>query len=165
MVEIGAIIEGKITGITGFGAFVEIDGGKTGLVHISEVASGYVEKIGDHLTEGQEVKVKVVSVEPSGKIALSIKKALEASAPRSGGRSGAYGEKRESRPTRIRREVEVFDPSTQPVQFSPPAPQGKKAVPLVSLEDKLLRFKQDSEEKMAALKRSSKDKRGGYKGK
>ena len=61
-VEVGAIIEGKITGITKFGAFVELGEGKTGMVHISEVASTYVKEIRDHIQEGQTVKVKVLPV-------------------------------------------------------------------------------------------------------
>lgn len=58
-VEIGEILEGKVTGITKFGAFVELPGGKTGMVHISEVSNSYVEDISQHLKEGDQVKVKV----------------------------------------------------------------------------------------------------------
>lgn len=74
---VGAIAEGKVTGITNFGAFVALPGGKTGMVHISEIANTYVNNIRDHLTEGQEVKVKVLAIDPAGKINLSIKKALD----------------------------------------------------------------------------------------
>ena len=77
-VEVGSILEGKVTGITNFGAFVELEEGKSGMVHISEVALTYVEKISDFLEEGQTVKVKVLSVdEANGKISLSIKRAME----------------------------------------------------------------------------------------
>ena len=76
-IETGVIVEGKITGITDFGAFVEIEGGKTGMVHISEVALDFVRDIREHLEIGQQVKCKVVSVSPEGKISLSIRKALE----------------------------------------------------------------------------------------
>ena len=74
--EVGSIVEGKVTGITGFGAFVEVDKGQTGLVHISEVASEYVKDIKEHLKLNQEVKVKVISLE-NNKIFLSIKQAQE----------------------------------------------------------------------------------------
>ena len=74
--EVGSIVEGKVTGITGFGAFVEVDKGQTGLVHISEVASEYVKDIKEHLKLNQEVKVKVISLEIN-KICLSIKQAQE----------------------------------------------------------------------------------------
>ena len=77
MLEIGAIVEGKITGLTAFGAFVEFEDGKKGMVHISEVALEFVKDIKDHLTVGQTVKVKVISIAEDGKISLSIKKALE----------------------------------------------------------------------------------------
>ena len=61
-VEVGAVLEGKVTGITKFGAFVDLGEGKTGMVHISEVASTYVKEIRDFITEGQTVKVKVLTV-------------------------------------------------------------------------------------------------------
>jgi S1 RNA binding domain protein len=77
LVEVGQIIEGKVSGITSFGAFVQLPGGKTGLVHISEVAEEYVKDINAHLKESQPVKVKVISVDDKGKIGLSIKKAAE----------------------------------------------------------------------------------------
>lgn len=75
-VEVGSIVEGKVAGITNFGAFIQLPDGKTGLVHISEIAEEYVKDIKDHLKENQQVKVKVLSME-NGKISLSIKKALE----------------------------------------------------------------------------------------
>ncbi|AKG75137.1 S1 domain-containing RNA-binding protein [Salinicoccus halodurans] len=76
-VEVGSKVIGKVTGIKNFGAFVELPGGKTGLVHISEVADQYVEDINEHLSVGQEIEVKVLSVGDDGKISLSIKKAKE----------------------------------------------------------------------------------------
>ncbi|WP_100373875.1 S1 domain-containing post-transcriptional regulator GSP13 [Bacillus sp. FJAT-45037] len=77
--EVGSIVEGKITGIKPFGAFVAIDEHKQGLVHISEVAHGFVKDINDVLTVGDEVKVKIMSVEEaSGKISLSIRATQEA---------------------------------------------------------------------------------------
>ncbi len=75
--EVGKIVEGKITGITNFGAFVQMEGGKTGLVHISEVALTFVKDIKDHLKENDVVKVKILSIDDNGKVSLSIKKALE----------------------------------------------------------------------------------------
>jgi len=74
--EVGSIVEGKVTGITSFGAFIQLPEGKTGLVHISEIADEYVKDIKNHLKENQEVRVKILSVE-NGKISLSIKKAVE----------------------------------------------------------------------------------------
>lgn len=76
-IEIGSKIEGKVTGITNFGAFVELEKGVTGLVHISEVADNYVKDINEHLSVGDTVKVKVISVGDDGKIGLSIKKAVD----------------------------------------------------------------------------------------
>ena len=75
--EVGSKLQGKVTGITHFGAFIELPGGSTGLVHISEVADSYVKDINDYLTVGDEVTVKVLNVESDGKIGLSIRKAKE----------------------------------------------------------------------------------------
>ncbi|SFP52084.1 S1 domain-containing post-transcriptional regulator GSP13 [Salibacterium halotolerans] len=77
--EVGSIVEGKVTGIKPFGAFVALDENKQGLVHISEVAHGYVKDINDELSVGDEVKVKIKSVDAdSGKISLSIRDTQEA---------------------------------------------------------------------------------------
>ena len=62
MLEIGAIYDGKINGLTGFGAFVSLPDGKSGMVHISEVSNTFVKDIKDVLKEGQEVKVKVFAI-------------------------------------------------------------------------------------------------------
>lgn len=74
---VGSIVEGKVTGITKFGAFVSLPGGRSGLVHISEIAYTYVNDVKDHLTEGQEVKVKVIGIDDNNRINLSIKKAMD----------------------------------------------------------------------------------------
>jgi len=79
--EVGAIYEGRVTHITKFGAFVSLPEGKSGLVHISELANGFVNDVNDHVHLGDEVKVKLLSVSPEGKINLSIKKALPAPPP------------------------------------------------------------------------------------
>jgi general stress protein 13 len=77
--EVGSIVEGKVTGIKPFGAFVAIDGEKQGLVHISQVAHGFVKEITDHLSVGDEVKVKVMSIDgETGKISLSIRETVPA---------------------------------------------------------------------------------------
>lgn len=138
-VEVGAILEGKVTGITKFGAFVDLGDGKTGMVHISEVASTYVKEIRDHIQEGQEVKVKVLTVAEDGKISLSIKKATPP-APRtprqpavSPGRPGDF----EWKPTRT-------------------------ANTSGSFEDMMSKFKQTSDEKISDLKRSLDSKHGGF---
>lgn len=73
-IEVGNKLKGKVTGIKKFGAFVELPEGKSGLVHISEVADNYVENVEDHLSVGDEVEVKVLSIADDGKISLSIKK-------------------------------------------------------------------------------------------
>lgn len=76
-IEVGNKLKGKVTGIKNFGAFIELPEGKSGLVHISEVADSYVENINEHLKIGDEVEVKVLTIGDDGKISLSIKKAKE----------------------------------------------------------------------------------------
>ncbi len=80
--EVGTIIEGVVTGITNFGAFVTLSDGKTGLVHISEIADAYVKDINDYVKRNEKVQVKVLSVDSSGKIGLSIKQADPSYRPR-----------------------------------------------------------------------------------
>lgn len=141
-VEVGKIVEGKVTNIMPFGAFVSLPENQTGLVHISEVAADYVENIHDHLKQGDVVRVKVVKIDDSGKISLSIKKALEP-AKRQPRREQAPAQKGPVRPIDI-------DWSSRKNQD-------------MSFEDKLNKFKQDSDEKMQALRRSNESKRsGGY---
>ena len=71
---VGAIIEGKVKSITNFGAFIALPENRTGMVHISEVANAYVNDIRQYLTEGQDVKVMVIALDPAGKINLSMKR-------------------------------------------------------------------------------------------
>jgi S1 RNA binding domain protein len=81
--EVGAIVEGVVTGVTNFGAFVSFSDGKTGLVHISEIADAYVKDINEYVKKTDRVQVKVLSVDASGKIGLSIKQANPNYRPRS----------------------------------------------------------------------------------
>ena len=138
--DVGKIYEGKVTGITKFGAFVELEPGTTGMVHISEVANTYVSEIKDHLTEGQAVKVKVLSVSEEGKISLSIKKASENPNPRKDAkRSGNGGGRR----------PENSKPQQEKVPQTPEA----------AFEDMLNKFKQSSDERMGDLKKVLDNKR------
>ena len=135
--EVGAVLEGKVTGITKFGAFVELPDKKTGMVHISEVASTYVKEIRDFITEGQEVKVKVLGIGEDGKISLSMKKAAPP-APRT------------SAPRR-----QTFSGRPDNVEWNS-APRSE------SFEDMMSRFKATSDEKFSDLKRSMDSKHGGF---
>jgi len=74
-IGVGGIVDGKVTGITKYAAFVALGDGKSGMVHISEISHNYVNDIRDHLSEGQEVTVKIISIDEQGRINLSIKKA------------------------------------------------------------------------------------------
>lgn len=85
---VGSVLEGKVTGITKFGAFVSLPEGKSGLVHISEIAYSYVNDVKDHLKEGQEVKVKVIGIDQANRINLSIKKVNDPPQRASGGFQG-----------------------------------------------------------------------------
>ena len=92
---VGSILEGKVTGITKFGAFVSLPEGKSGLVHISEIAYSYVNDVKDHFTDGPEVKGTVSGIAETGRITLSIKTPMDppprpAGQGRPGGRPGGH---------------------------------------------------------------------------
>ena len=91
--QVGSIVEGVVTGITNFGAFVELPNGETGLVHISEVSSSYVKDINEHLQKKDKVKVKILSVNDDGKIGLSIKRAYESSRGKPSERKKSFSKK------------------------------------------------------------------------
>ncbi len=139
---VGEIIEGKITAVKDYGVFVDIGDGKTGMVHISEIAQTYVSQIRDFVKEGDQVKVKIIGISDDGKINLSIKKAQEPL---------AAGEKPE------RRERKTYAPKTPPA-----APDGSyvwtaKKTEAASFEDMMSKFKQTSDEKFSDLKRKNPD--------
>ena len=133
--EVGQIVEGKVSGITGFGAFVDLNSGETGLVHISEVARNYVKDINEHLKVGQEVKVKVLSLDEKGKISLSIKKAQEDNFRK--------------------RAPEPFSGKPAEIEW------GNDDKKDMSFEDMMASFKQSSDARMLDLKRNTEGKRGG----
>ncbi|MFZ7946824.1 MULTISPECIES: S1 domain-containing RNA-binding protein [Bacillaceae] len=140
-VEVGSKVQGKVTGITNFGAFVELPGGSTGLVHISEVADSYVKDVNDHLKIGDVVEVKVIS-EKDGKTALSIKKAID----KPEGQTSSY-----SRPPRQGRTDNRSKDFRSKGNFKPKE----------SFEDKMSKFLKSSEENLSSLKRNTESKRGG----
>ena len=139
MVEVGAILEGKVTGLTNFGAFVSLPDNVTGMVHISEVSHSYVSDIREHLKENQTVKVKVLDVTPEGKVSLSIKKAMDPP-PRPQGERGERGDRPQRRPKRSAPNVWKGSERREEPQ---------------SFEDMMARFKQVSDEKMSDLKRAN----------
>jgi len=139
--EIGKIYTGKVKGITQYGAFVDIDGGGNGMVHISEIANTFVSEIREHLTEGQDVRVKVIGINEAGKVSLSIKKAIE--------ETGAQEKPiRPAPPKERRNKPNVWEP--------------KKTIPQseMTFEDMMSHFKQSSEERIGDLKRSTDRKNG-----
>ncbi len=127
---VGAVLEGKVKTITNFGAFISLPENKTGMVHISEVANTYVSDIRQHLTEGQEVKVVVISAEP-GKINLSIKR-LEA---------------------RPQRENKPQQPP-RPARTAPTPPPAPKTADQL-FEEKLKQFMSESDSKISSIRQYS----------
>ena len=132
---VGQVLEGTVTGITKFGAFVSLEGGRSGLVHISEVANTFVNDVHDHVQIGQKVKVKVLSLGEGGKINLSIKRAVEAP--------------RQNPPAR-RPNPSGYQSAPRPAQQTAPA-QGQVAAPTGNqeFEDRLKRFMQESDSRIA----------------
>jgi S1 RNA binding domain protein len=140
-IEVGTKLEGKVTGITHFGAFVDLTGGVTGLVHISEIADSYVKDVHEHLKINDMVTVKVINVDKDGKIGLSIRQAVD-------------------------KPPEQQQQAQQPQQRGPRDRGGRpfnKNGPTRSptFDDKLTRFLKDSEERISNLKKSTESKRGG----
>lgn len=139
-IEIGNVVEGVVTGITNFGAFVELPEGKVGLIHISEVADVYVRDVKDFLKEQDKVKVKVLSVDERGKIGLSIKQLQEKKPVEQASVAPV-------RPAQRRAPANDF---RRPNRFNAP-----------SFEDKLSKFLKDSDERLTDLKKNTDSKRGG----
>mgnify|MGYP003413954215 FL=1 len=121
---VGNILEGTVVNITNFGAFVELEGNKTGLVHISEVADSFVKDIRVHLKEQDKVKVKVISIDNNGKISLSIKQA------------------------------NVQKKSVKPVEIDWSSDNKKSSGNNGGFEDIMSRFLKDSEERMQDVKKN-----------
>ena len=130
--QVGMVTEGKVTGITKFGAFVALPEGKSGLVHISEIANTFVNDVHDYVQDGQTVKVKVIGISPDGKINLSIKKAEEQPRP-------------ERRPPRPQSQQQP----RQPYGSRQPTPRANAPTGDASFEDKLKQFMQESDSRMA----------------
>lgn len=130
---VGEVYEGKVSGITKFGAFVLLPNGKSGLVHISEVANAFVSDVHEHVQLGQPVKVKLLSVSDEGKINLSIKRALEPQ------RSAAPVQEQRQRAPRPR--------SAEPVP--PPAQVVQQSSGNQDFEDRLKKFLQESDSRIA----------------
>ena len=138
--QVGMVLEGKVTGITKFGAFVALPDGKSGLVHISEIANTFVNDVHDYVEDGQTVKVKIIGIADDGKINLSIKKAEVPEAPeRPAGRAPrAYSSGPQQRASAH--------------NYRQPVPRANGPTNDASFEDKLKHFMQESDSRMAGNK-------------
>ena len=126
----GTIMEGTVRSIANFGAFINLPEGKTGLVHISEVASTYVTDIHQHISEGQAVRVKVLNTDERGRLSLSIKQAETRSAEMRSPSEARSAARRPARP------VSFQTPRTEPESF----------------EEKLKQFMADSNSKISGVR-------------
>lgn len=150
-IEVGNKVEGKITGIAHFGAFVDLGEGKSGLVHISEVSDKFIENIKDELEIGQPVMVKILSIAEDGKIALSIRKAQERPA----------GDQPDDKDKDKKRDFDkVKDTSSKP-SSNKPSFHAKKDSKKDDFDSLMSSFLKDSEDRLASLKRNTEGKRGG----
>lgn len=144
-IEVGSKVEGKVTGIANFGAFIDLGDKKTGLVHISEVSDNYVENINEVLEVGQTVMVKVLSIADDGKIGLSIRKAQDKPAEEAPKRKVPQRAKTNSSSNSSH--------SNKRSSFSAP----KKD----DFDSLMNSFLKDSEDRLTSLKRNTENKRGG----
>ncbi len=147
-IEVGQIVEGKVTGITNFGVFVDLGDGKSGLVHISEIAQTYVSDVKEFIKENELVKMKVLNISDDGKISLSIKRATAEDTSRCQ-RNNNAGTVRSPRPKK----------AVQPDYQSAQAVWTPKKSESSSFEDMMAKFKQTSDEKFSDLKRKNPDTR------
>ncbi len=156
--EVGEILEGKVTGITKFGAFVSLPGNRSGLVHISEIAYTYVNDVHDHLSEGQTVTVKIIGIDANNRINLSIKQAAPPP-PRPERRSPARNSMPRSRSEGDRGSGRRTPPGPGFVP-DPPMPKGSS-----SFEDQLKQFMASSDSKLSELHMNERrgNRRGGRK--
>ena len=162
--EVGSIVEGTVSGIAKFGAFVELPENKVGLVHISEVANEYVSDVAQYLKVKDTVKVKVISIDAKGKIALSVKQAQ----PKTEEKKEARFPKKEGSEHRFQKK-EGFEgraPLHEAARMTERRPfaggyHSQRHEAPASFEDKLNRFLKDSDERLLDLKRNVESKRGG----
>ena len=145
---VGSVLEGKVKSITKFGAFIALPENQTGMVHISEITHSYVNDIRDHLTEGQDVKVMVISLD-NGKINLSIRRTQPAPARRENGDRPPRSDRPERTDSRPQRPMQQDNrpPRPRPAQTAPAQPQ--------SFDDMLKQFMADSDSKISGLKQYS----------
>lgn len=148
---VGTIIEGKVSKIMNFGAFIDIDGGGSGMVHISEVANTFVKDINDHLKVGQQVKAKVVAINENNKIALSIKALQPPEERRDARREGGPRRNNSSAPGNNRRNSNTY--VYTPKSNNPPSTGDR-------FEDMMNRFKKASDDRMSDLSRVIDTRRG-----
>ncbi|MBQ3050464.1 MAG: S1 RNA-binding domain-containing protein [Clostridia bacterium] len=147
---VGEIVDGTVTGLTKFGAFVSLPEEKVGMIHISEVSTTYVKDIGDFLEKGQAVKVKVLSIDENGKISLSLKQVPENAevVKKAADDSRDNGERRERK------------------RSAPNVWQGQKSKfsdkQDLTFEEMMSQFKQQSDDKLTDLKRATESKHGGF---
>ena len=137
---VGEIVEGKITAVKDYGVFVDLGEGKSGMVHISEIAQSYVSDIREFVKEGDLVKLKIMNIADDGKISLSIQRAME--------------QKEAPRPER--REKRQYTPKAPAVVDSSYVWTAKKS-DSDSFEDMMSKFKATSDEKFSDLKRKNPD--------
>ena len=160
MVSVGSILEGKVVSVMPFGAFVDIGNKQSGLVDISELSSRYVKDINDCVKKGDNVKVKVIKIDESGKISLSMKQAEEGAEQHGQRRGGNHGE-RSGRPSRGNGDAPHGQQSRPPRRSKPNVwePKKRQEPSEMTFEDMLSRFKQNSEERMCDTERKNRSKR------
>lgn len=152
--EVGSVLEGRVTGITKFGAFVALGEGKAGMIHISEITHTFVKDIRDYLSDNQIVKVKVINIDKDGKISLSMKKVPQSD--EAAGAAEAQGANERPAPRRQARQRPSTPRTPAQIDFEPLRRDSEN----LTFEEKMSRFKQDSDEKMHDLKKYMESKRG-----
>ena len=153
-IEVGMVLESKVSRITNFGAFVDLPDGKTGMIHISEVSSDFVRDVNDYLKVGQAVKAKVINISEKNEIRMSIKQLMPNKA---GSRESQHQWQNRGQGRNFGRAN-----SNRSDRRGRASLQGNKKDNAADFEEMLQSFKHKSEEKISDLKRATESKRGGF---
>ena len=143
--EVGSLVEGRVVDVVKFGAFVKIRGGKTGLVHISQISDKFVREVSDYITVGSEVIAKIISVDEKGRVQLSIKDVTPDELER-------FNKSQEDKIEKV--------PGQRDYPAPPPGREYERRDD-DSFEAKMKRFMRQSEDRLTDLKRNKEGKRGG----
>ncbi|MBG9984509.1 RNA-binding protein S1 [Aerococcaceae bacterium DSM 111022] len=148
-IEVGQKVEGTVSSVKNFGAFVNLENNQSGMIHISEVSDGFIKDINDYLTAGDTVTVKVIKITDDGKINLSLRQANESATPKE--------TKHQTQEKPSFQKKPAFKQQSKPAY----KPAAKESNDTDDFDKMMSRFLKDSEDNLSSLRRNTEGKRGG----